>query len=83
VPLLVVPPGLLWQVDYSPDGSLMIGPRLVRHAALLVNSAWTVDLGVETRSYRLSHIELATFDALPEIVATCFGAGGFFAAVKQ
>jgi hypothetical protein len=34
------------------------------------------------RSYRLSHIELATLDALPGIVDSYFGAGGFFAAVK-
>jgi hypothetical protein len=84
VPLLVVPPGLLWQVDYSADGNLVTDPRQVGHAGLFLNSAWTVDLGVGwTLSYRLSHIDLVTLDALPETVATYFGARGFFAAVKE
>jgi hypothetical protein len=83
VPLLVVPPGLLWEVDYSPDGNLETKARLVRRAALFLNHAWSEDFGVDTKiSYRLSHIDLATLDALPGIMATYFGAGGFFGTVK-
>lgn len=83
VPLLVVPPGLLWQADYSADGNLKIKPRPVGHAGLFLNYAWSEDFGVDTKiSYRLSHIDLATLDALPVIVATYFGAGGFFGTVK-
>jgi hypothetical protein len=83
VPLLVVPPGLLWQVDYSADGNRVTGPRQVKHTSLFLKSAWSVDLGVGAmRSYRLSHIELVTLDALSATVATYLGAGGFFAAVK-
>jgi hypothetical protein len=79
VPLLVLPPGLLWQVDYSADGNLVTGPRQVGHAGLFLNSAWTVDLVGWKPSYRLSHIDLVTLDAQPETVTTYFGAGGFFA----
>jgi hypothetical protein len=43
-----------------------------------------VDLVVGPKlSYRLSHVDLVTLDALPAIVDTYFGAGGFFATVKE
>ena len=83
MPLLVVPAGLLWEIDYNANGNLVAGPRPVRHAALFLNHAWTVDPGVgRTLSYRLSHIDLVALDALSGVVDSYFGAGGFFAAVK-
>jgi hypothetical protein len=85
VPVLVVPPGFLWQVDYSADRSLVTKPRPVRRAGLFLNHAWSVDVGVASVkiSYRLSHIDLVTVDALPGIVATYFGPEGFFRTGKE
>jgi hypothetical protein len=82
VPLLVVPPGLLWQVDYDPDGKLQLAPRPVTRATLFLNHAWSVEAGLAgTLVYRLSHVEFFTLDALPKIGKTYFGPGGFFASM--
>jgi hypothetical protein len=84
VPLLVVPKGLLWQVDYDTDGNLKTPPRGVTRASLFLNHAWSADVGMRlTIFFRLSHIELATLDALPGIVDTYFGSGGLFSTVKE
>jgi len=81
VPVLVVPTGLLWQVDYAADGKLDTPPRTVARASLFLDHAWSVDLGIGGKlRYRLSHIELATLDALPGIVKSYLGPRGFFAA---
>jgi hypothetical protein len=79
VPLRAVPPGLLWQLDYSADGKLETNPRQVERASLFLSHTWSVDLGAPPKfSYRLSHIDLVTLDALPRVVQTYFGPGGFF-----
>jgi hypothetical protein len=84
VPLLVVPRGLLWQVDYDADGKLKTPPRAVTRAGLFLNCAWPVDVVYGARiPYRLSHIDLAMLDALPGILDTYFGSGGFFPMVKE
>jgi hypothetical protein len=79
VPLLVVPKGLLWQVDYDAYGKLETPPRAVTRAALFLNHTWSVEGTAGARIlYRLSHIDLATLDVLPNIVDTYFGSRGFF-----
>jgi len=78
VPLLVVPTGLLWQVDYDADGKRQTLPREVTRASLFLDHAWSLPISDEPRFYRLSHIEFATLDALPEIVESYFAPGGFF-----
>ncbi|MGA3027037.1 MAG: hypothetical protein ABSF98_19950 [Bryobacteraceae bacterium] len=79
LPVLVLPPGALWQVDYSPDGSITKQPRQVNRATFFLDHTWTVPgiMGSQL-SYRLSHIELVTFEALAGIAESWFGAGGFF-----
>jgi hypothetical protein len=79
VPVLVVPPGLLWQVDYTAEGAVKEPPSQVKHATLFLNQAWEVITGGgDNLSYRLSHLEFATLDALPEVVKTYLGSDGFF-----
>ena len=79
VPFLILPPGRLWQVDYGADGKLEREPRMVTHATLFLNNTWSADLGVGINlSYRLSHIDLVTLDALPGILHAYSGPGGFF-----
>jgi hypothetical protein len=78
VPLLVVPSGHLWQVDYSGDGELREHPRTIHHATLFLDHSWSVATGYLTVSYRLSHIEIATFEALPTVIQSYFSSGGFF-----
>ena len=79
VPVLVVPTGLLWQVDYDPDGAIAKPPRQVRRTALFLSSSWSVPVGFgDLISYRLSHIEVVTFDALVGIAECWLGPEGFF-----
>jgi len=79
VPVLVVPSGLLWQVDYASDGKIVTGPRRVPNATLFLNHSWSGDATYGPIQYRLSHIEFVTLDALPETVSNWLGPSGFFA----
>jgi hypothetical protein len=84
VPLLIVLTGLLWQVDYDADGKLATAPRAVTSASFFLNHAWSVEAGLAgTIRYRLSHIDLAALDALPEIADAYFASGGFFPIAKE
>ena len=79
LPVLVVPTGLLWQVDYSDDGKILMPPRNVDTATLFLNHRWTVDRGPHgPLSYRLSHIELVTLGALANAEKTWTGSTGLF-----
>jgi hypothetical protein len=78
VPVLVVPTGILWQVDYDEHGSIVTAPRQVERASLFFDHAWLAPATFgETLSYRLSHIEIVTFDALPETTRGWLGPEGF------
>lgn len=81
LPVLVVPTGLLWQVDYAADGKILSSPRNVDAATLFINHSWTVDGGPGGPiSYSLSHIEFVTLGALPSAVQTWMGSTGLFSA---
>ena len=78
VPLLVVPTGLLWQVDYDPDGKMGKAPHQVTRATLFLNHPWSAEGGFGRIVYRLSHVEFATLDAVPSVLETYLAPGGFF-----
>jgi hypothetical protein len=79
VPVLVVPTGRLWQVDYDEDGSVTTSPRQVKKASLFYDHAWLASGGylVGDVSYRLSHVEIVTLDSLAETTKVWLGAEGF------
>jgi hypothetical protein len=79
VPVLVVPAGRLWQVDYNKDGAVQDPPRPVKRSSLLLNHSWSAanPMVGEVR-YRLSHFELVTIDAMDEFFPQWLGAEGFF-----
>jgi len=80
VPVLVVPAGLLWQVDYAADGTVDREPRRVTRASLFLNHAWSALGGWGTTyNYRLSHLEIITIEALDGILSAWLGPFGFFA----
>jgi hypothetical protein len=77
IPLLVVPEDLLWQVDYDTAGTITVPPRCVPHATLFYNHAWTVkDRNQYDLTYRVSHVEFATLDALPDVAGEYWGKTG-------
>jgi hypothetical protein len=84
-PVLVIPTGLLWQVDYADDGKILTPPRnVVDRTTLFLNHSWTVGRHpYNPCSYRLSHIELVTLGALPEAVKTWMGSSGFFSRYQR
>jgi len=84
VPVLVIPSGRLWQVDYAEDGKILTPPRNVDKATLFLNNKWTVNRHpYNPFSYRLSHIELVTLGALPDAVKTWMGPSGFFSIYQR
>jgi len=79
VPVLVVPTGLLWQVDYNVDGAMSVSPRQISRAALFRDHTWLVPGAYgETHPYRLSHIEVVTLGAVAEAIESWLGPEGFF-----
>jgi hypothetical protein len=84
VPVLVVPTGLLWQVDYADDGKILAQPHKIDRTTLFYNHSWTVERGPHgPLSYRLSHIEFVTLGALPDAVGTWLGPSGFFSTYQR
>lgn len=78
VPVLVVPTGLLWQVDYDANGRLVADARTVSHATCYVNHAWRATAGIHPVWYQISHLEIVTSDFLSKAVEIWMGSAGFF-----
>jgi hypothetical protein len=69
VPMLVVPANVLWQVDYSVDGTVLVAPRKVRRATLFLGQRWPVKRSIGAQvSYELSHLEIITIEGLGESI---------------
>jgi hypothetical protein len=69
IPVVVVPSGTLWTVDYDDAGTVMKGPEPNKGASTFVGREWSVG-GKLGRSFCLSHIEIVTFEALEEFVSS-------------
>lgn len=79
VPVLVIPDGRLWQVEYEPDGSLKTSPHQVAQTTLFVNHSWNAGVpSAAPVTFRVSHIDLVTIGALHEWVASRLGPTGMF-----
>lgn len=79
VPVLVVPTGRLWRLNYSSDGAILGSPHQVNRVAFFLNHSWPFPSTYGgTLIYRLSHVEVLTFDELAGIADSWSGAGGFF-----
>lgn len=77
-PVLAVPMGLLWQVDYDADGRRLIEPRAVDHATCYVDHAWKANVGIHFVWYRISHLEIVAANFLAQAVEEWMGDSGFF-----
>lgn len=64
LPVLVIPDGLLWQVEYAEDGARIHGPSQVSHTTLLYQHTWNVPTSTGSVSYIVSHLEIVTLGAL-------------------
>ena len=81
MPVLVVPDGMLWQVDYNSEGYIGTPPRQVPRCSFYINHAWPVDRGpsLPPLNYRISHLEIVTVGNLEEAVSYWTGPIGVFA----
>jgi len=72
VPFLVIPEGVLWQVDYDDNGKVIEPVRQVEKTTLIIRHAWTVPTGYGPLSYDISHLEIVTLPALKQRLKTSF-----------
>lgn len=69
VPILVVPEGRLWQVDYKLDGSVLADVHPTSRVSLYVDRSWSFPGPVKsTLSAAVSHLEIVTIGALTQLV---------------
>ena len=79
VPVLVVPPGTLWQVSYDATGAIAIPPTKVQHSNVFLDSSWDAKSPYgDELSYRISHLEIVAFDGLNDAVNAWVSPKGFF-----
>jgi hypothetical protein len=79
VPVLVLPPNRLWQVEYDTDGHLKQNPAPQSRGTLFLDHSWSA--GSERLvhlKYRISHLECLTSDGLKSWIASCFLYDGLF-----
>lgn len=67
VPILVVPTGSLWVIDYDDNGNVVNGPQAVPQTAYYCGKILNHHSGAITH-YALSHLEIVTIDYLEEFV---------------
>jgi hypothetical protein len=61
MPVLVVPDDVLWQVDYTADGTMAVNPRVVLATTLFLGRSWEFDRGDGLQvPYTMSHLEIWT-----------------------
>lgn len=80
IPMLVVPDGMLWQVEYADDGAIARGPTQLATATLFLKRAWGFDRALAGYfSYSISHLEIVVFSALGARTGYLMGPRGVFA----
>jgi hypothetical protein len=68
VPVVVVPDGMLWGLDYDAEGGAVGPPQPLEKAEFFVSTRWaSISDGVGF-AYRISHVEIVTFSALRTLV---------------
>jgi hypothetical protein len=66
-PVLVVPDGMLWQVKYSDDGTVLGSATRVNHVSYFIGKEWTSG-GIPSLDYSLSHLEIVSFSQIPHFI---------------
>jgi hypothetical protein len=64
VPVLVVPDGTLWHVDYQADGKMLEQPRRVDRCSYFIGRRYGVGDGVIFAPFTFSHLEFVTLTGL-------------------
>jgi hypothetical protein len=69
VPIVVVPNGRLWTVDFDLNGMQISKPEQAKRCSYYVDREYLLRTSSEGVRYTLSHLEFATFDGLASIVS--------------
>lgn len=67
IPILVVPTGTLWVIDYDENGKVVDGPKAVEQTSYYCGKTWNFE-GQLMNCYTLTHLEIVTFDFLQEFL---------------
>lgn len=67
IPILVIPTGTLWVIDYDENGNVVNGPEAVQQTSYYCGKTWSYP-GQLLSSYSISHFEIVTIDFLQEFV---------------
>lgn len=77
LPIVVVPDGTLWQVDYDDKGTMSKEPYQVNSSQYYVGHEYAIQLGTRTFRYLASHVEFKTFTGLSEYAHEIASGGSF------
>lgn len=61
LPVLVIPDGRLWAVDYKSDGSIKDAPHAVSECTLYLGKEYNASRGRWVATHKLSHLHIFTF----------------------
>lgn len=79
VPILVVPDGTLWQVDYDEQGNVITPVRNLDCTTLILRQHWSADGLYGPLHYDISHIEVVTLPSLVNRLRFLWGPNGLCA----
>lgn len=78
VPVVVIPDGMLWTVDYDSSGAITVHPQQASHASYFVGKDWFVKEAVSGGTwYTLSHLEVITIGYVETFVKSWLTDGRF------
>jgi hypothetical protein len=67
LPVLVVPDGRLWAVDYDADGKMVRGPHQVQRCSYYISKWYLAGDKMTGTGYMISHIEFVTVTGLASL----------------
>jgi len=82
IPVLVVPIGALWQVEYDHDGNITKHPCRVNEATFFIDHLWTASVGGHALNYRISHLHIVTIVQVERTLIRWMGPAGFFSTLN-
>ncbi|MFM2429761.1 MAG: hypothetical protein RLZZ511_974 [Cyanobacteriota bacterium] len=72
IPILVVPNGRLWQVDFSEYGERISDPRQVDRCSYFIGKTYTNDITPRKNELTISHLEFVTLNGLAAFMNSAF-----------
>jgi YD repeat-containing protein len=83
VPILVVPDGVLWQVDYDEQGNISTAVRQIDRTTLILRQHWSAEVMFGPLHYDISHVEIVTLSSLVARMKYLWGPNGLCAGSEQ